>query len=262
MILAPDAATDLSIAADAAHAVSPWVALAYLASGVLFILALRGLSSPASSRRGNRFGMAGMLIAVVTTLVTHWPMSTDGSCERLAARGDLGFCSEQISVDWTLVGEILIAIAIGAIIGLTIARRIAMTAMPQLVAAFHSLVGLAAVLVGAAAFLNPGGFEILGLDGNILVISRVEMALGAAIGAITFSGSVIAFAKLNGNMSGAPILLPARHVINLGTLAAIVGMTALYTVAPDAGPGEGWLFWAIVIAAFAIGFLLIIPNSC
>ena len=224
MILAPDAATDLSIAADAAHAVSPWVALAYLASGVLFILALRGLSSPASSRRGNRFGMAGMLIAVVTTLVTHEIAS---------------------------LPEILAAIAIGGGIGFVIARRIAMTAMPQLVAAFHSLVGLAAVLVAAAAFLNPGGFEILGLDGNILVISRVEMALGAAIGAITFSGSVIAFAKLNGNMSGAPILLPARHVINLGTLAAIVGMTALYTVAPDAGPGEGWLFWAIVIAAAA-----------
>ena len=232
MILAPDAATDLSIAADAAHAVSPWVALAYLASGVLFILALRGLSSPASSRRGNRFGMAGMLIAVVTTLVTHEIAS---------------------------LPEILAAIAIGGGIGFVIARRIAMTAMPQLVAAFHSLVGLAAVLVAAAAFLNPGGFDILGLDGNILAISRVEMALGAAIGAITFSGSVIAFAKLNGNMSGAPILLPARHVINLGTLAAIVGMTALYAVAPDAGPGEGWLFWAIVIAAFAIGFLLIIP---
>ena len=232
MILAPDAATDLSIVADAAHAVNPWVALAYLVSGVLFILALRGLSSPASSRRGNRFGMAGMLIAVVTTLVTHEIAS---------------------------LPEILAAIAIGGGIGFVIARRIAMTAMPQLVAAFHSLVGLAAVLVGAAAFLNPGGFDILGLDGNILVISRVEMALGAAIGAITFSGSVIAFAKLNGNMSGAPIMLPARHVINLGTLVAIVGMTALYAVAPDAGPGEGWLFWAIVIAAFAIGFLLIIP---
>ncbi|WP_374406036.1 NAD(P)(+) transhydrogenase (Re/Si-specific) subunit beta [Pelagerythrobacter sp.] len=232
MILAPDTTTDLSLAADAAHAVNPWVALAYLASGVLFILALRGLSSPASSRRGNRFGMAGMLIAVVTTLVTH----------ELAS-----------------LPEILAAIAIGGGIGFVIARRIAMTAMPQLVAAFHSLVGLAAVLVAAAAFLNPGGFDILGLDGNILAISRVEMALGAAIGAITFSGSVIAFAKLNGNMGGAPILLPARHVINLGTLAAILGMTAAYALAPNAGPGEGWLFWAILIAAFVIGFLLIIP---
>ncbi len=232
MTLPPDTVSDLSIATDAAHAVNPWVALAYLASGVLFILALRGLSSPSTSQRGNRFGMAGMLIAVVTTLVTH----------EIAG-----------------LPEILAAIAIGGAIGFVIARRIAMTAMPQLVAAFHSLVGLAAVLVAAAAFLNPGSFDILGLDGNILAVSRVEMALGAAIGAITFSGSVIAFAKLNGNMSGAPILLPARHAINLGTLIAIVGMTAAYALAPDAGPGEGWLFWAMVVAAFVIGFLLIIP---
>lgn len=232
MTLPPDAVSDLSIAADAAHAVNPWVALAYLASGVLFILALRGLSSPSTSRRGNRFGMAGMLIAVVTTLVTH----------EIAG-----------------LVEIVAAIAIGGAIGFVIARRIAMTAMPQLVAAFHSLVGLAAVLVAAAAFLNPGSFDILGLDGSILAVSRVEMALGAAIGVITFSGSVIAFAKLNGNMSGAPIMLPARHVINLGTLLAILGMTAAYALAPNAGPGEGWLFWAIVVAAFVIGFLLIIP---
>src|SRR5690606_21455028 len=145
MTLPPDAVSDLSIAADAAHAVNPWVALAYLVSGVLFILALRGLSSPATSRRGNRFGMAGMGIAVTTTLVTH---------------------------DVASLPEILGAILIGAIIGLTTARRIAMTAMPQLVAAFHSLVGLAAVLVAAAAFLNPGAFDILGLDGNILAVSR------------------------------------------------------------------------------------------
>jgi NAD(P) transhydrogenase subunit beta len=176
--------------------------------------------------------MAGMLIAVVTTLVTHEIAS---------------------------LFEILVAIAIGGAIGFVIARRIAMTAMPQLVAAFHSLVGLAAVLVAAAAFLNPGAFAILGLDGNIFPASRIEMALGAAIGAITFSGSVIAFAKLNGNMSGAPILLPARHLINLGTLAAIVVLTAVYALAGDAGPGEGWAFWIIVALAFAIGFLLIIP---
>ncbi len=231
-VLPPDATSDLSIVADAAHAVNPWVALAYLAAGVLFILALRGLSSPSTSQRGNRFGMAGMLIAVVTTLVTHEIAS---------------------------LFEILIAIAIGGLIGSLIARRIAMTAMPQLVAAFHSLVGLAAVLVAAAAFLNPEAFGILGLDGNILAVSRVEMALGAAIGAITFSGSVIAFAKLNGNMSGAPIMLPARHVINLGTLIAIIAGTALYALSNDAGPGEGWLFWGLLAAAFVIGFLLIIP---
>ncbi len=213
-------------------AVSAWVALAYLISGVFFILALRGLSSPQSSRRGNRFGMAGMLIAVVTTLVTH---------------------------DIASLPEIFAAIAIGGGIGFVIARRIAMTAMPQLVAAFHSLVGMAAVLVAMAAFLNPGAFDLLDAAGNILSVSRIEMALGAAIGAITFSGSVIAFAKLNGNMSGAPILLPGRHVINLGTLAAIVAGTAAYAMAPNAGAGEGWLFWAIVVAAFLIGFLLIIP---
>ncbi|MFV0643754.1 MAG: NAD(P)(+) transhydrogenase (Re/Si-specific) subunit beta [Sphingomonadaceae bacterium] len=223
--------TLLSAASDST-ASAPWVSLAYLVSGVLFILALRGLSSPSTSRAGNRYGMAGMLIAVVTTLITH-----------------------SLANIW----EIGIAIVLGGLIGFTIARRIAMTAMPQLVAAFHSLVGLAAVLVACAAFLNPGAFGILDLTNNILPISRVEMALGAAIGAITFSGSVIAFAKLNGNMSGAPIMLPGRHVINLGTLLAILGGTVAYAMAPQAGPGEGWVFWAIVAAAFIIGFLLIIP---
>ncbi len=221
----------LSSGAEGA-AVNPWVAVAYLVAGVLFILALRGLSSPATSRAGNRYGMIGMLIAVATTLITH---------------------------DIANIAEIGIAIFLGGIIGFTIAQRIAMTAMPQLVAAFHSLVGLAAVLVAMAAFMNPDAFGILGSDGNILNVSRVEMALGAAIGAITFSGSVIAFAKLNGNMSGKPIMLPGRHVINLGTLAAILAGTAAYAMAPAAGAGEGWLFWAIVAASFAIGFLLIIP---
>ena len=247
----PPQVTDLSIAADAAHAVNPWVAVAYLVSGVLFILALRGLSSPATSRRGNRFGMIGMLIAVGTTLITH------GFGFNLAVGEDSA--TAGLSLDPTTLLEILGAIALGAIIGLTTARRIAMTAMPQLVAAFHSLVGLAAVLVAAAAFLNPDAFGILGLDGNILTVSRVEMALGAAIGAITFSGSVIAFAKLNGNMGGAPILLPGRHVINLGTLAAILVLTALFAVANHAGPGESPLFWIVLALAFAIGFLLIIP---
>jgi len=217
---------------EIAHSVSPWVALAYLVAGVLFIFALRGLSSPSTSRAGNRYGMVGMLIAVVTTLVTHEIAS---------------------------LPEILGAIAIGGGVGFIIARRIAMTAMPQLVAAFHSLVGLAAVLVAVAAYLNPEAFGILGIDGNILAVSRIEMALGAAIGAITFSGSVIAFAKLNGNMSGAPILLPARHALNLGTLVAILVMTAGYAMSAYAGPGQNMLFWIIVGLAFAIGFLLIIP---
>ena len=209
-----------------AHDTPAWVLLAYLVSGVCFILALRGLSSPVSSRRGNRAGMIGMAIAVVTTLAVHEIAS---------------------------LPEILAAIAIGGGIGLVTARKIQMTAMPQLVAAFHSLVGMAAVLVGAAAYLNPGAFGILGPDG-ILQVSRVEMGLGVAIGAITFSGSVIAFLKLNGNMSGKPILLPGRHVINLGTLAAILGLIAYFT--QDQQP---WVFFTVVGLSFAIGFLLIIP---
>jgi len=213
------------------EAVNPWVALAYLVAGVFFILALRGLSSPSTSRTGNRFGMAGMLIAVATTLVTH---------------------------DIANIVEIAIAIAIGGLIGFLIARRIAMTAMPELVAAFHSLVGLAAVLVGWAAYLNPGAFGLLTADGGIGAVSKVEMGLGIAIGAITFSGSVIAFAKLSGRMSGSPILLPARHVINLGTLAAIVVLTAMFAMAT--GPAETLpLIVALTVLAFLIGFLLIIP---
>jgi len=210
------------------HTAPPaWVMLAYLISGVFFILALRGLSSPATSQRGNRFGMAGMLIAVVTTLVTHEVAS---------------------------LPEILGAIAIGGGIGWVTARKIAMTDMPQLVAAFHSLVGMAAVLVAAAAFLNPAAFGIAGEDGLINPVSRIEMGLGIAIGAITFSGSVIAFLKLAGKMSGAPILLPLRHIINLGTLAAILGLIGYFTV--DQSP---WIFWTVTVLAFLIGFLLIIP---
>ncbi len=217
--------------------VNPWVALAYLVAGVCFILALRGLSSPATSRAGNRYGMIGMTIAVVTTLVTH---------------------------DIASLPEIGIAIAIGGTIGFVIARKIAMTAMPQLVAAFHSLVGLAAVLVAGAAYANPGAFGILvphldpsGLETLVISpVSRIEMALGAAIGAITFSGSVIAFLKLNGNMSGSPIMLPLRHVINLGTLVAIVVLTALFAMTD---PAPEWMFATILVLAFVIGFLLIIP---
>jgi NAD(P) transhydrogenase subunit beta len=211
-----------------AVAMNPWAALAYLVAGVCFILALRGLSSPASSRRGNRLGMAGMALAVATTLVTHAVAS---------------------------LPEILIAMAIGGAIGIVTARRIKMTDMPQLVAAFHSLVGLAAVLVAVAAFANPDAFGILDpATGHIHQVSRIEMGLGIAIGAITFSGSVIAFLKLNGNMSGKPILLPARHVINLGTLAAILLLIA-YFVTDD----QTAVFGAITALSFVIGFLLIIP---
>ncbi len=235
-------------------AVNPWVAFAYLVAGVCFILALRGLSSPTTSQRGNRFGMIGMAIAVVTTLVTHVPTTTV-----LVEGAD--FTALLSTVDTLAVFEIVAAIALGAAIGMTTARRIAMTAMPQLVAAFHSLVGLAAVLVAAAAFLNPVAFGIavpvLTPDGALALInpvSRIEMGLGVAIGAITFSGSVIAFLKLNGNMGGTPILLPARHVINLAVLAAIVALVGYFTV--DQSP---WVFWTITILSFAIGFLLIVP---
>ena len=226
---------------EAAHDTPAWVLLAYLISGICFILALRGLSSPDSSRRGNRLGMIGMAIAVLTTLLTHVPELTTPESVHF------------IVFDWATIGELLAAIAIGGGIGLVIARRIQMTAMPQLVAAFHSLVGMAAVLVGAAAYLNPDAFGILGRDG-ILQVSRIEMGLGVAIGAITFSGSVIAFLKLNGNMSGKPIMLPARHVINLGTLVAILGLIAYFT--QDQHP---WVYFTVMALSFAIGFLLIIP---
>ena len=267
LLSAPFALLAAPAHASTGEAVNPWVALAYLVSGVFFILALRGLSSPATSRTGNRFGMIGMLIAVVTTLVTHfpWVRPDAAKCAQLReGSGDgvnfafdgPGPCGYMSYPDWASAGEILIAIAIGAIIGITIARRIAMTAMPELVAAFHSLVGLAAVLVGWAAYLNPGAFGLL-VDGGIGAVSKVEMGLGIAIGAITFSGSVIAFAKLSGRMSGSPILLPARHVINLGTLAAIIVLTALFAMA---GPTETMpLIIALTVLAFLIGFLLIIP---
>jgi NAD(P) transhydrogenase subunit beta len=205
---------------------SSWVSLAYLIAGVLFILALRGLSSPATSRAGNRYGMIGMTIAVVTTLITHAIAS---------------------------LPEIVAALAIGGGVGFVTARRIKMTDMPQLVAAFHSLVGLAAVLVGWAAYLNPGAFGILE-GAEIAAHSRVEMGLGIAIGAITFSGSIIAFLKLAGKMSGSPIMLPGRHVLNLGTLALIIGLVGCFTQDEAL-----WVIAAITALSFAIGFLLIIP---
>jgi NAD(P) transhydrogenase subunit beta len=220
-------------------ALPSWVALAYLIAGICFILALRGLSNPETSRRGNRIGMVGMAIAVLTTLAHYAPISSSEDPFPLVSMGTLA--------------EILGAIAVGAAIGIVTARRIAMTAMPQLVAAFHSLVGLAAVLVAAAAYLNPDAFGIA-VAGEIHRVSRVEMGLGAAIGAITFSGSVIAFLKLNGNMSGKPIMLPGRHVINLGTLAVIIGLIAYFVTDQSA-----WVFFTATGLAFLIGFLLIIP---
>ncbi len=243
------------------HAVAPaWAMLAYLVSGVLFILSLRGLSSPSTSRAGNRYGMVGMLIAVATTLVTHVPMITDDAQ------------NSYVGPDVATIAQILAAIGVGAVIGIVTARKIAMTDMPQLVAAFHSLVGLAAVLVGWAAYLNPeafgivksvvtetwaplGGGKPLVLGGpEIFPVSRFELALGIAIGAITFSGSVIAFLKLAGKMSGAPILLPMRHFINLGTILLILGLTVYFTTYQGIE-----IIIAITVLAFLIGFLLIIP---
>lgn len=205
-------------------------AILYTVSAVLFILALRGLSSPETSRRGNTFGMFGIAIAIITTLL----VSGMGVFGLLLAGGGL---------------------AIGGIIGAIIAKKIPMTDMPQLVAAFHSLVGLAAVLVAVAAFFSPEDFGILS-EGRIKPGSLLELGLGAAIGAITFSGSVIAFAKLNGNMSGSPILLPARHIINL---VLGLGIAVLIGMMMKSGGTEPWIIWALLAATFLIGFLLIIP---
>ena len=225
-----------------AQALPAWVMLAYLISGICFILALRGLSSPATARLGNRYGMGGMAIAVATTLLIEAPVAPGN------------FLPTPSVADLQTLAEILIAIAIGGAVGLVTARRIKMTDMPQLVAAFHSLVGMAAVLVGLAAYLNPVAFGITGPDGLIEPQSRIEMGLGLAIGAITFSGSVIAFLKLAGKMSGASILLPGRHVINIGLLAAILLLVGWFTQ-----DQAQWVIAAITLLSFAIGFLLIIP---
>src|SRR6266550_3757947 len=193
-------------------------ALLYLVSGALFILALRGLASPETARTGNRRGMIGMGLAILTTLA-------------VTGVNDV--------LTWVLV---LGGLGIGGAVGAGVARRIAMTAMPQLVAAFHSLVGLAAVLVAGAALYSPDAYGICVHDaanmctGIIKTQSLIEMSLGVAIGAITFTGSVIAFAKLNGNMSGAPILLPARHLLNIAIAVAIV---ALVVVLVMSGRGYG-----------------------
>jgi H+-translocating NAD(P) transhydrogenase subunit beta len=203
--------------------------LAYLVAAVLFILALRGLSSPVTSREGNRFGMIGMTIAVVATLLQH-------------GMGGWGYLL------------ILFGILIGGGIGVTVALRIQMTALPQLVAAFHSLVGLAAVFVAAAALNAPQAFNI-GVPGAIHSESLVEMSLGLAIGAITFSGSLIAFAKLQALMKGAPITFAGQHWLNLG-LAILLLLLVIGFIATG---GAQVLFWLIALLALGLGFLLIIP---
>ena len=206
-----------------------FAALLYLVAGSMFIMALRGLSSPETARAGNIYGMAGMALAVLTTLAVAAPTNP---------------------LVWVLI---IGGIAIGGGIGAFAARRIAMTAMPQLVAAFHSLVGLAAVFVAAAAYYAPDAFGIA-TDGVIHAQSRIEMALGAAIGAITFTGSIIAFLKLDGRMSGSPIMLPFRHYINIALALALVYF--IYEFYAGQSPIA---FWMIVLISFALGFLLIIP---
>ena len=203
--------------------------LLYLVSGVLFILALRGLSNPETSRLGNLFGMVGMVIAVLTTLGAHPPAGVGA---------------------WTLV---TLGIVAGGGTGAVIARRVPMTSMPELVAAFHSLVGLAAVLVAASAFYAPTAFDI-GSPGNIHGASLVEMSLGVAIGAITFTGSVIAFLKLSARMSGAPILLPMRHYINIAL--ALLLILFIYRFVDGQSAID---FWAITVVSLALGVLIIVP---
>ena len=203
-----------------------FVVLAYLVAAICFIMALRGLSSPETARQGNWFGIAGMAIAVVTTLALA-----------------------------SVVNYFLIVpgVLIGGAIGTVIALRIQMTALPQLVAAFHSLVGLAAVFVAAAAFFNPMAYGI-GVPGDIAIASLIEMSIGTAIGAITFSGSVVAFAKLQGLVTGKPLVFTGQHILNafLGALTVLLVILLCTTQ-------SGTTFWLIVLVALALGFLLILP---
>ena len=203
-------------------------ALLYLLAGSLFILALKGLSHPESARRGNTLGMVGMGIAIVTTLLV----------------------SPGSFTTWLVI---LLGIAIGGGIGAMTAKKIAMTEMPQLVAAFHSLVGLAAVFVAAAALYAPASFG-LGEVGHIHTGSLIEMSLGAAIGAITFSGSIVAFTKLHGLVSGSPITFPGQHMLNLGLGILMVILIALF-----AGNESTTTFWMLVVLAMVLGVLIIIP---
>jgi NAD(P) transhydrogenase subunit beta len=209
-------------------------AVAYIVSGVLFILALRGLSSPVTSRRGNQLGMIGMAIAVATTLLTLW-------------KGGV--------LDATTLALIGGGVAIGGTAGAVIARRVKMTAMPQLVAAFHSLVGLAACLVAAAALYTPAAYGIA-VGSGVKLESLVELSIGVAIGALTFTGSVIAFLKLSGRMSGAPIILPARHLLNIAIAIAVVVLIVILAIS---GGEAKWAFWGVFALALIAGVTLIVP---
>ena len=203
-------------------------AIFYLVSGVLFILALRGLSSPDTSRQGNYFGIAGMMIAIVVTFLS------------------IGNFSASLVY-------VLIVLLIGGAVGAFIAFKIPMTAMPELVAGFHSLVGLAAVFVAIAAFLNPVAFN-LGNIGDIKLASLIEMSIGAAVGAITFSGSIIAFLKLRGIMSGSPITFRGQHIFNL-----LLGIGIFVLIFYLCKTQSTNIFWTVIVISFLIGVLLIIP---
>ena len=204
----------------------------YTVSAVLFILALRGLSSPESSRRGNLYGMIGMAIAIVTTLLN---LNLEGMALPIIGGG----------------------LAIGGIVGAIIARKIPMTDMPQLIAAFHSLVGLAAILVAVAAFYSPDAFGLLD-NGKIKGYSLLELSLGAGIGALTFAGSVIAFAKLNGNMSGSPIILPGRHFLNIAMGAGVAYFIGML-MKSGGGIENAYMLWAVIALTLILGITLIIP---
>jgi NAD(P) transhydrogenase subunit beta len=203
-------------------------AVFYLISGILFILALRGLSSPDTSRQGNYFGIAGMIIAIVVTFLSVGNFST------------------------SLI-YVIIFLIIGGAIGSFIAFKIPMTAMPELVAGFHSLVGLAAVFVAIAAYLNPEAFN-LGNIGNIKLASLIEMSIGAAVGAITFSGSIIAFLKLRGIMSGSPITFSGQHFLNL-----ILGIAIFVLIFYLCKTQSDNIFWTLIAISFLVGVLLIVP---
>ena len=203
------------------------LAFFYLISGVLFILALRGLSSPETSRQGNFYGIVGMALAIGVTIISV---------------GDLS--SSFI--------YLIVVLLIGGSIGAFIAFKIPMTAMPELVAGFHSLVGLAAVFVAISAYLNPGVFN-LGTPGDIKIASLIEMSLGAAIGAITFTGSIIAFLKLRGIMSGSPITFPGQHFLNLVLGILLIGLISYLCINQLDS-----LFWTIILISFLIGILIII----
>jgi len=204
------------------------LAIFYLISGILFILALRGLSSPETSRQGNLFGIIGMVIAITVTFLSIDNFSS-------------GFL------------YVLLFLLIGGSVGAFIAFKIPMTAMPELVAGFHSLVGLAAVFVAISAFISPEVFN-LGSSGNIKLASLIEMSIGAAVGAITFSGSIIAFLKLRGLMSGSPITFPGQHILNLLILISIIILTYFLCLNQSAN-----FFWLLIAISFLVGFLLIIP---